>query len=43
MCLKQHLDPNNAPSIKLAESLDAKYEKTIELLQHGPHCVYRHF
>jgi len=41
--LVSYIDPNNTLSIKLAESLDAKYEKTIELLQHGPHCVYRHF
>lgn len=41
--LVSYIDPSNTPSIKLAESLGAKYEETIELLKHGPHCVYRHF
>lgn len=41
--LVSYIDPRNGPSIKLAESLGAKYEQTIELLKHGPHCVYRHF
>ena len=41
--LVSYIDPSNLPSIKLAESLGAKYETTIELLKHGPHCVYRHF
>ncbi len=41
--LVSYIDPSNAPSIKLAESLGAKYEQTIELLKHGPHGVYRHF
>ncbi len=41
--LVSYIDPNNSSSIKLAEKLGAKYEKTIELLKHGPHCVYRHF
>lgn len=41
--LVSYIDPNNAPSITLAESLGAKYEETIELLKHGPHNVYRHF
>jgi len=37
--LVSYIDPSNAASIKLAESLGAKYEKTIELLKHGPHCI----
>lgn len=41
--LVSYIDPSNTPSIKLAESLGAKYEGTIELLKHGPHSVYRHF
>lgn len=41
--LVSYIDPNNEPSIKLANKLGAKYENTIELLEHGPHCVYRHF
>jgi RimJ/RimL family protein N-acetyltransferase len=41
--LVSYIDPSNSPSIKLAEKMGAKYEKTIELLKHGPHCVYRHF
>ncbi len=41
--LVSYIHPDNAPSIKLAEKLGAKYEKTIELLTHGPHGVYRHF
>ena len=41
--LVSYIDSDNTPSIKLAESLGARYEKTIELLQHGPHRVYRHF
>lgn len=41
--LVSYIDPTNTPSIKLAKSLGAKYEKTIELLKYGPHCVYRHF
>ena len=41
--LVSYIDPSNSPSIKLAEKMGAKYEKTTELLKHGPHCVYRHF
>lgn len=41
--LVSYIDPTNSPSIKLAESIGARYEKTINLLKHGPHCVYRHF
>jgi len=41
--LVSYIDPDNKPSIKLAKKLGAKYEDTIDLLEHGPHCVYRHF
>lgn len=41
--LVSYIDPNNTRSMKLAESLGAKREGTIELLEHGPHHVYRHF
>ena len=41
--LVSYIDENNLPSIKLAQSLGAHYEKTIELDVHGPHGVYRHF
>lgn len=41
--LVSYIDPGNRPSIKLVESLGAKYDETIELVEHGPHCVYRHF
>ena len=41
--LVSYIDPENTPSIRLAESIGARYEKTIELLKHGPHRVYRHF
>lgn len=41
--LVSYIHPSNAPSIKLAQSLGATYERTIQLLDHGPHCVYRHF
>jgi len=41
--LVSYIHPDNTPSMKLAESLGAWYEQTIELLSHGPHCIYRHF
>lgn len=41
--LVSYIDAENSPSIRLAESLGARYEKTIELATHGPHGVYRHF
>ena len=41
--LVSYIDPNNVPSIKLAEKLGAKFENTIELVEYGPHCVYRYF
>lgn len=41
--LVSYIDPNNAPSIRLAKRLGATYESTIELASYGPHCVFRHF
>jgi RimJ/RimL family protein N-acetyltransferase len=41
--LVSYIDSANTPSIKLAEKMSASYEETIELLEHGPHRVYRHF
>jgi RimJ/RimL family protein N-acetyltransferase len=41
--LVSYIDVENLPSIKLAESLGAHYEKVIELADQGPHAVYRHF
>jgi len=41
--LVSYIDPTNEPSIKLAKKLGATYEETIELVEHGPHCVYRYF
>ncbi len=40
--LVSYIDPTNEPSKKVAERLGAGYEKTIELLDLGPHCVYRY-
>ncbi len=41
--LVSYIAPANKASIRLAEKLGARYEETIELLDHGPHGVYRHF
>ena len=41
--LVSYIDPNNLPSIKLAEKLGATYENTINLVEYGSHCVYRYF
>ena len=41
--LVSYIDPANMPSIKLAERLGATNDGTIELVEHGPHCVYRYF
>ena len=41
--LVSYIDPNNEPSIQLAGVLGAVYEETIELVDQGPHGVYRHF
>ena len=40
--LVSYIHPENEPSKKVAERLGARYEKTIELLDFGPHCVYRY-
>ena len=40
--LVSYIHPANEPSKRLAERLGATYEKTIELLNVGPHCVYRY-
>lgn len=40
--LVSYIDPSNEPSKKVALRLSATFEKEIELLEHGPHCVYRH-
>ena len=41
--LVSYIDPANAASIRVAEKLGATCTETIELLDHGPHRVYRHF
>lgn len=41
--LVSYIDPENSPSIRLAELLGARYDGTIQLAGFGPHCVYRHF
>ncbi len=40
--LVSYIDPTNEPSKKLALRLGAHYDKTIELLDFGPHEVYRY-
>lgn len=40
--LASYIDPANQPSKRVAERLGARHEKTIELLDLGPHCVFRH-
>ncbi|MEM0930181.1 MAG: GNAT family N-acetyltransferase [Pseudomonadota bacterium] len=40
--LVSYIDPANEPSRRVAERLDAELEDTIELLNYGPHCVYRY-
>ena len=40
--LVSYIHPDNEPSKRVAERLGARQEKTIDLLDHGPHCVYRH-
>ncbi len=40
--LVSYIDPDNLPSRRVAERMGAQHEKTITLLDHGPHCVYRH-
>ena len=41
--LVSYIAPENERSINLALKLGAKYDQTIELLTHGPHCVYRYW
>ena len=40
--LVSYIHPENEPSKKLAERMGARAEATIELLDYGPHIVYRH-
>ncbi len=40
--LVSYIHPENEPSTRVAERLGASHEKTIELLNFGPHWVYRH-
>ena len=40
--LVSYIDPENEPSKRLAERLGGRYENIIELLDFGPHCVYRY-
>ncbi len=40
--LVSYIDPGNEASKKVAERVGATYEKTMELLDFGAHCVYRH-
>ncbi|MEE9207654.1 MAG: GNAT family N-acetyltransferase [Gemmatimonadota bacterium] len=40
--LVSYIHPDNEPSKRVAERLGAQLEEVIELLDHGPHCVYRY-
>lgn len=40
--LVSYIDPRNEPSKRVAERMGAWHDSTIELLDLGPHCVYRH-
>jgi len=40
--LVSYIHPANEASKRVAERLGASYEETIELLNVGPHCVYRY-
>ena len=40
--LVSYIHPDNKPSKYLAERLGAHSEEIIELLEYGPHCVYRY-
>ena len=40
--LVSYIHPDNEPSKRVAEKLGASFEEVIELLDHGPHCVYRY-
>ena len=41
--LVSYIDPNNGPSIRLAQRLGAVEDGCIELASFGPHLVFRHF
>ena len=41
--LVSYIDPKNQPSIRLAERLGGKLERTIKLLEYGDHMVYRYY
>ena len=41
--LVSYIHPDNEPSKRLAEKLGARFETVFELLEHGPHCVYRYW
>ncbi len=41
--LVSYIDPVNEPSKQLALRLGAQYDQTIQLLQFGPHEVYRYW
>ncbi len=40
--LVSYIDPSNEPSKQLALRLGAQYDSTIDLLDFGPHSVYRY-
>ncbi len=40
--LVSYIHPENGPSKQVAERIGASHETTIELLDFGPHCVYRY-
>ncbi len=40
--LVSYIHPDNEPSMRVAETLGAHREAVIELLDYGPHCVYRY-
>ena len=40
--LVSYIHPDNEPSKRVAEKLGAHCESIIDLLDYGPHCVYRH-
>lgn len=40
--LVSYIHPENEPSKRVAERLGARFEENIDLLSHGPHCVYRY-
>ncbi|WP_103069824.1 GNAT family N-acetyltransferase [Aquimarina sediminis] len=40
--LVSYIDPSNTASVSLAKRLGATYDKTIHLLDFGPHDVYRY-